>query len=87
MNANFYIGDFLIEIFANIESYKDVYGNPPHTIAVDSEHYKQIAESGYDPWIDAETMKLMNGVQIVKEDRYNGSFMSMRSNLYAPWVG
>jgi len=77
-----YIGDFLIEIFSAIKEYIEIYINDPVAVAVDSKHFNLIKNSNFGNWVNKDSMKLKNGIQIVEETRWNGTFMSMRGNKY-----
>lgn len=76
---DWYIGDFLIEMFHSISEYVRIKGNIPKSIVVDSRHYNMIMNSGY-AWVDVGTSSLMNGVIISEEKKYVGTFMRMRSD-------
>ena len=80
----YYIGEFLIQIFANTQEYIRIYGFKPLYVAVDKYHYESIKRSPFAPWVDTDTMQLMNGVFIVLEDRFTGDFMSFRTQNYKP---
>lgn len=82
MNADYYIGEFIINIYASMEEYKSIYGKYPATVAVDEEHFSMIRKSPYTSWINPENMEMMNGTKIVEEKRYKGTFMSMRNENY-----
>jgi hypothetical protein len=77
-----YIGDFLIEIYGAIESYKEVYDDAPVSVAVDTNHFGLLKVCNFGNWINKESMRLRNDIQIVQESRWNGSFMSMRGDKY-----
>ena len=78
------IGEFLIQIFASTQEYIRIYDLKPLYVAVDKYHYESIKRSPFSPWVDTDTMQLMNGVFIVLEDRFTGDFMSFRTQNYKP---
>ena len=77
-----YIGDFLIEMHSAIKEYIEIYFNDPVAVAVDTKHFNLIKNSDFKNWVNKESMKLNNGVQIIEETRWNGTFMSMRGTKY-----
>ncbi|MBP8037976.1 MAG: hypothetical protein KAY47_00355 [Prevotella sp.] len=77
-----YIGNFIIEIHGAIQEYIETYLSDPVSVAVDTKHYNLIKNIGFGNWVDKETMKLKNGIQILEETRWNGTFMSMRGAKY-----
>lgn len=81
-HEDIYIGNFLIDVFSSIEKFRDIYLDLPQSVAVDEKHYELIENCNYRCWVNKDSMKLKNGVQVVKETRWNGSFMSMRGNKY-----
>lgn len=83
MTEDYYIGNFLIEMFSNIEEYRNVYGKLPYSVAVDRNHYELIKKSPFSKaWFDKESMQLKNGVFVVMDERFMGSFTSFRSSSY-----
>lgn len=77
-----YIGNFIIEIHGAIQEYIETYLADPVAVAVDTKHFNLIKNSNFGNWINKETMKLRNRIQIVEETRWNGTFMSMRGEKY-----
>lgn len=77
-----YIGNFLIEIYTNLEEYKELNDELPVSIAVDEKHYVLLKKCDFTNWLDIETMVLNNGVKIVLEPNWKGSFMSIRGKNY-----
>jgi len=77
-----YYGDFIIGIYCAIHDYSNVYGKEPKTVAVDSKHFNKLKEIEYGSWIDRNSMKTMDDIQVVEETRWQGEFTSCRSENY-----
>lgn len=77
-----YIGNFLIDIYVNIEEHREIYNELPITVAVDKHHYALLKSYGFSNWLNKETMTLINGVQVIEEPNWTGTFMSMRGSRY-----
>lgn len=79
-----YIFDFLVELSFNITEYQKTY---PHKkikeVAVDTNHYNRIKESGFVWIVDLEDSLYFLGTKIVKAPQFVGTFTSIRSENYS----
>ena len=81
-----YIGDFIIGLYLVIQDYEKIYKEKPKSIAIDSEHFRKVLTSGHTTWVNPLTHLMNNGVLVVEEARYSGTFTSCRSHNYKPRV-
>ena len=79
-----YTGDFLIEMYGAIESYKDILGIEPTSIVVSENNYNRLKDCNLGDWVDKESMRLKDGTYIIAETKWNGNFMKMGGNKYNP---
>lgn len=78
-----YIFDFLVELSFNITEYKKTYPTKKvKEVAVDSNHWNKIKNSGFCWIVYHEDRLYFLDTKIVEETKYIGAYTSIRSTEY-----
>lgn len=72
---DYYIGEFLIQIFHNLKIYQDMYDRCPQKIIVDKAHFAMIERCPYGAWIE---MFKEQGISFQEHPEIKGSFHQFR---------